>query len=218
MARRPARSGAELTRTIEVRPLSFARETGAVIRAILLIGFWAAMLIGAERGTGGPGRPGAAPGPVLPPDEIAVASLPAADQRLFNLVREGIAAAEQHRGRTGAWPTVEALAARGVPPFATDPIDRGGYQWSLRRDGLVLAYLGVPAAGSGRASFAIVIAEPEPGTPADPTTPVDEVHHRLSDGTLIHVTVWRTPDRRTLSAAVISPPLEDGWQAVTIGP
>lgn len=211
-----ASAEADPVRVVEVRSPSIGGETRAVVIAILHVVFWSALVIGAEYGEAhrhddDPGRAKVR----VNYDEVAFAAMPAEDQRLFGLIREGVAAIEQDRGRTGVWPEVDALAGRFVPPFAPDPIDRGGYRWTRLQDGSVVDYVGTPAAGSGRATFVIVFIEPGPGTPIDPTAPIDEVHHRLSDGTSIHVMIWRVPDGRALTTATELPPAEDGWRRVS---
>src|SRR5689334_11857306 len=108
----------EQPRTIEVRSLSLAAETAAVVRAVVLIVLVAAVVIGLEQGAAGPAGRAGRPAVSVTVDQIPFAALPSADQRLVVRIREGLAAAETERGRSGAWPTVEALAARSLPPFA----------------------------------------------------------------------------------------------------
>ncbi|HVV84484.1 MAG TPA: hypothetical protein VHE35_15555 [Kofleriaceae bacterium] len=208
---------AERVRIVEVRPPSVAEETRLAVVAVLQIAFWSAIVIGAEYGE--VHRHDGAGGPKIEVnyDEVAFKTLPPEDQRLSGLIGEGMTSLELERSRAKAWPTVETMAGQGVPPFARDPIDRGAYTWTLLHDGTLTDYVGVPAPGSGRASFAIVFIEPEPGTPVDPNALVDEVHHRLSDGTMIHASFWRGPTGSTLTAATDRPPPEDGWRRVTRG-
>src|SRR5438105_4370076 len=62
----------------------------------------------------------------LLPYQTLVRTLPEPDQRLFRALREGLLAAEADRARSAAWPDADALAARGVAPFA----EGAGYRWS----------------------------------------------------------------------------------------
>ena len=129
MAADTAPIGADAVRVVEVSPPSVADETRLVVVAVLQIAFWSAIVIGAEYGAAHRDGAGAARVTVNY-DEIAFAAMPAEDQRLFGLIHEGLIAAEQDRNQSKTWPTVEALARRLVPPFAPDPIDRGGYRWT----------------------------------------------------------------------------------------
>ncbi len=142
--------------------------------------------------------------------------LESADQRVYRQCLEGLTDAEDVRARTGTWPAIDALARRGIPPFAADPVDHAGYSWRLVRDGTVVDYIGTPAAGSKRPTFVIVILEPDPGTPIDPQAIADEVHHKLADGTMLHVSIWI--GSRTLASAVAVPAIEDGWRRITMTP
>ena len=93
------------------------------------------------------------------------------------------------------------------------------YRWQLRQEGPIVNYLGVPADRRDPA-FLLLVQEPDPGAPAQGLPPggpaggagpdqgpgaiaggagaagadaaqaTDEVHHRLADGTLLHVSVW----------------------------
>jgi len=205
----PDQSQVSGTAVFAVLPPSTAAETGHVVRAIFHVGFWTTILIALGHGTIVDGA--AATG--VQYDEIAFSTLPPLEQREYRLLREGVATAERARGRTGTWPEVDALATRGVAPFV-DPIDHAGYQWTRVADGPVIDYVGVPAQASGLATFMVVLLEPEPGTPIDPTLVADAVHHVMPDGTLVHVTIWRAPGARPTVSAVAAPRVEDGWRRV----
>ena len=179
-----------------------------MVRALLHIVLWSAAIMFATSGeavTAGPARA------TLAVDEIAFRDLDAPGQRMYRAALAGLGEAEDARSRTGDWPTVEALAARKVPPFAQDPLDRAGYHWRLLREGLLVNYVGTPAAGP---TIAIVIAEPDRGMAADPQAIVDETHHKLRDGTLLHVSIWT--GSKPLAAAVSTPAFEEGWRRITM--
>jgi hypothetical protein len=206
-------------RTVIVKSPSALRETGSVVRAVVHITVWSALLMGASwfpgRGTSGAAKPVA-----TAVDEIAFRELDADAQRLYRASLEGLTEAEDVRSRSGEWPAVEVLAGRKIPPFAPDPLDRASYRWKLLRDGTLVNYVGTPA-GSGandpatkRPTFVISILEPDPGTPIDPQTPVDETHHKLRDGTILHVSVWTGPKQLDKPAA--TPAFEDGWRRITM--
>jgi hypothetical protein len=137
------------------------------------------------------------------------------DQRLFRELQEGLLEAENVRSSARRWPAPAALAAQGIPPFADAP-GRGGrrnYHWQLRQEGLIVNYLGMPADARDPA-FLLLVQEPDPPAPAAGPAPpagaaagapargaeaaasgvlaqaTDEVHHRLADGTLLHVSTW----------------------------
>ena len=44
--------------------------------------------------------------------------------------------------------------------------------------------------------------------------PVDETHHKLRDGTILHVSVWTGP--KTLDKPAATPAFEDGWRRITM--
>jgi hypothetical protein len=163
-------------RTVDVRGPDARGEGARVLQASALVAMGALLLIARA---GAPGKASAA----LAPYQLRIAELSPPEQRLARELREGLTEAEAVRDRTGAWPSVEALAADGVPPFAPDPL-APGMRWRLLRDGATVNYLGT---GAGSASYLLAIQEPLPGAGDPPDTPSDEVHHRLRDGTILHV-------------------------------
>jgi hypothetical protein len=203
-------------RTCEVRPPSARAETWAVARALFHIAYWSALAVSAEAHLARP--PGAAAAaPLASPFETRFQDLPPEGQRLFRAAQEGVLEAERIRSSSGRWPPVEALARAGVPPFAPDPIDTAGYAWLRVETGTKIDYIGTPRPGSGRQAFYIVLVEPDPGTPVDPFAAVDETHHRLDDGTMIHVTYWMGPPLSDTSEAFSLLPPERGYRQVLIG-
>ncbi len=153
-------------------------------------------------------------------------------QRMFRELQEGLLEAENRRSATAAWPSPQDLAAAGVPPFADRAGGRrGAYRWELRRAGLAVNYLGVPQGGG--AQFLLLIQEPDPLAP-DATAPpagapipaTDEVHQRLADGTLLHVSTWMRVGSAAAAAApapaaappgVLAMPAEVGWTQILAG-
>lgn len=210
-----------------VRSPRVAREIGAVLRAIVAIGFGTAIAMTAKLGDGGGDRKrtGDSRGRAqseesaklsLRPNQVAFAQLPSADQRMFRRCLEGLTAAEEVRSQRGSWPDVEALAASGAPPFAADPLDPAGYRWQRLLDGTLVNYLGVPAdPASPRPTILVIALEPDPGTPLDPAAIADEHHHKLRDGTLLHVSI-SLGKARTLGRPIAMPAFEDGWRQVVV--
>ena len=208
-------------RTITVHSPSVMRETGYVARAVLHVLFWSAALMGASLAKSN--QQAAAGTPATALDEVAFGTLDAGAQRLYRQCLDALAEGEDHRGKTGTWPTVEQMAGRNIAPFV-DPLDKAGYRWTLLAKGTVIDYVGTPDASSGRPTLSLIngVVEPDPGTPNDPGAPTDETHHRLRDqpaaagGTMIHVAIWEIPGAKTLDAAVPTPPFEDGWRRITM--
>jgi hypothetical protein len=139
------------------------------------------------------------------------------EQRTFRELQEGLLEAERIRATSGRWPDVAALAAEGIPPFAADPTRKGSsYKWTSVRQDWATNYIGVPSEPSAPA-WVLVILEPAPGEPRDPA-PNDETHHRLPDGTTLHVTIWSIPDKNRRSGfAALRLPQNEGWTQWMVG-
>jgi hypothetical protein len=148
--------------------------------------------------------------------QVLFRDLPGPEQRVFRQMKEGLDEALRLRSREGSWPTVAALAAEEIPPFAPDVLDRSALVWGLRQDGLIGEYVGIPAAGSGRPAFLILMQEPEPTGGEDPNAGgVDEEHQLLPDGRLLHVTFWKHASTSIRSGLITDPAL-DGWLQIRI--
>src|SRR5579863_4854269 len=169
-----------------------------------------------RRRRGGSGSRGCGAGEArdLMPYQRLFRTLGGEDQRLFRELQEGLIEAENARSAARSWPAPAALAAQGIPPFADVPA-RGGrrrYRWELRQEGLIVNYLGVPADRRDPA-FLLLVQEPDPQVPAAggaspagggmpasgaaagsgtslAAQATDEIHHRLADGPLLHVSTW----------------------------
>ena len=210
----PSADAATDVRTVVVRSPSARREAGLVLRAVFHIVFWSGLVIGVERGTTHAGTSAVSAGPQTV-GEVAFGSLDQGQQLVFRQLKEGMIEAEADRSRTGKWPAAEELARRLVPPFAPDPTDKARYRWTELARGTVLNYVGAPDPASGRPTFVVVVVEPDPGTPIDPQAQTDEIHHRLADGTMLHVYVWTAPGVRPIQQVLAAPAPEDGWQRIT---
>ncbi len=207
-------------RRVEIVPLGAAAETANVLRIAALIVFATWVYIADTGGAGGGGSatpdlaaaraqaagaggavPAAGAARDLMPYQRLFVSLGGAEQRMFRELQEGLLEAENLRGAArggGQWPAPAVLAAQGVPPFADAAAPgRPRYRWEMRHDGLYVGYLGEAPAGAAPA-FLLLVQEPDPRAPADPAAPPpgapnDEVHHRLADGTVLHVGIWMHP-------------------------
>jgi hypothetical protein len=201
-------------RVVVLSPPSARAETWAVLRALFHIAYWSALVVSAQAHASG----GASEArPEASPFERRFQDLPPPDQRLYRSLQEGVVEAERLRSATGRWPTVAALAEGGVPPFAPDPLDPARYAWRRVETGTKVDYVGTPAPGSGREAIFAVIVEPDPGSPPEPLATPDEIHHRLDDGTMIHVTVWIGPTIATLDEAFALLPPDKGYRQVVAG-
>lgn len=144
----------------------------------------------------------------LLPYQTLVRTLPEPDQRLFRAIREGLLAAEAERARTKAWPDAPTLAGRGVVPFA--PTDDGAdYRWTLTEQSAIINYLGQPRDPS-QPAWLLEIQEPEPGMLPDPA-PLDDQHHRLPDGTMLHIYVWMHRFGGQVPAGFVRQPQNTAW-------
>ena len=67
-------------------------------------------------------------------------------------------------------------------------------------------------------AWLVLVQEPEPGAPPDPAKE-DEEHHRLIDGTKLHVSTWLHPDGDRVAAGFVRLPQANGWtQLYVVGP
>jgi hypothetical protein len=204
-----------MTRTVEIRPPSIRTETVNVLKASTAIVLVIAAYI--FRPTlGGPSTLTPASPIGLLPYQKLIRDAPPADQRIFRELQEGLLEAERIRAQTGHWPDVTTLEAEGIPPFVSDPTQKVAYKWTSVRQDWATNYLGVPS-DSAQPAWILVILEPEPGAPADPA-PNDETHHRLPDGTTLHVSIWNIAEKdRRSGFAALRLPQNEGWTNWMVG-
>jgi hypothetical protein len=146
----------------------------------------------------------------LLPYQVLARTLPDVEQQTFAAIRRGLSDAEAERAREARWPEPSALASRGIPPFAR--ADGQSLQWQRFQQGKTVDYLGVPSDPSSPA-WLLVLQEPEPNMPPDPAPPDDE-HHRLPDGTTMHVYVWMHQYGGRIAAGFFPQPQAQGWTQV----
>ncbi|HEY7290069.1 MAG TPA: hypothetical protein VH583_09555 [Vicinamibacterales bacterium] len=144
----------------------------------------------------------------LLPYQALAHTLPAPDQRMHAAIRQGMLAAEGVRARSGMWPDIPALTANGVSPFT----GADGYDWSFLQQGAIVNYFGRPKDAS-QPAWLLEIQEPEPGMPPDPA-PSDDEHHRLGDGTVLHVYVWTHRFGGQVPVTFVRQPQNAGWTQV----
>ena len=137
----------------------------------------------------------------LLPYQMLARTLPEPDQQQFRGILEQLLAAEAHRARTFGWPEPASLSLPG-----------SGYTWTRLERGVITNYLGRPREAS-QPAWLLEIQEPEPGMAPDPA-PNDEQHHRLPDGTTLHVFVWMHRFGGDVPSGFVPQPQTTGWVEV----
>ena len=146
--------------------------------------------------------PGAAS--LLPYQEL-VATLVGADQAMFADLTKQMIDVEGMRTADGRWPDAGRLTSLQ------------GLTWTTSREGYFLNYLATPAADASAAAWLLVIQEPDPQAPIDPA-PNDETHHRLPDGTVLHVSIWTHRFGGQVDHRFVRQPERSGWTQVLTAP
>jgi len=160
-----------------------------------------------------PGSASDESGRLLPYQALA-RTLPDADQQVFGQLHSAVLVAESERAQSGAWPDPARLAAASAEAF-TSSASRT-YRWHQTRRGVVTDYLAVPAEPSDPA-WLVKIQEPEPGALPDPA-PNDEEHHRLPDGTTLHLYIWTHRIGGRVPVEFVPSPQSSGWTQVLYAP
>jgi hypothetical protein len=150
----------------------------------------------------------------LLPYQSLARTLTQSEQQMYTAIRRGLTDVENERARTSRWPEPLVLAANGVPPFSTAATD--GIAWQRFQRGATVNYFGQPSEPSAPA-WLLMIQEPEPNAPPDPA-PLDDEHHRLPDGTTLHIYVWMHRYGGRVTAAFVPQPQGDGWTEVFTTP
>ncbi|HXJ35100.1 MAG TPA: hypothetical protein VMS22_13800 [Candidatus Eisenbacteria bacterium] len=207
---------APTVRTVEVAPPSLGDELTWLFLAATAVLVVVIYVVAFETYGTGRSDPASAARSLLP-FQVLFKDLPGGEQRVFRAMQEGAGEAVRARGESGSWPSVASLSDAGVPPFAPDPLDKARRQWSERREGLVVNYLGVPSSADGAPLFLILAQEPDPVTGEKPPPPsvVDEEHQLLPDGTLLHVTYWKRAGG-DVRPGIIGDPAIAGWQQIRV--
>jgi hypothetical protein len=187
----------------EVRSPSSSGGSPERVRVLLL----AALIVGGVTLYIAFGREPGADRANLLPYQALVQTLPASERQMYADLRKALSQAEAERAQHHQWPDPEWLAARGVVPFAEtagSPV-----QWRQFRQGASVIYFGAPGDPSAPA-WILMIQEPEANTPPDPA-PNDDEHHRLPDGTTLHIYVWMHRYGGQVPARFVPQPQAEGW-------
>jgi len=161
---------------------------------------------------------GDAAGASLTPFQMLVRDLVGPEQLMFGRLQQAVSEAEALRAQTGRWPEPAALG--GLPallPTGDESIPSSAYKWTRTQEGFVVNYLAVPLDDDAAAAWLLRIQEPDPNTPLD-VAPNDEVHHRLPDGTVLHVTIWTHRFGGRVSPAFTLQPELSGWTQLLTAP
>lgn len=152
----------------------------------------------------------------LLPYQMLVRDLVAGDQATFEALRQTLLDAEGARAASGRWPDAPSLTRL---PASNQAGGGSGalYSWRQQSQGVITHYVGLPAQDASAAAWMIAIREPEPGVPTD-TAPNDEEHHRLPDGTVLHVSIWTHRFGGQLEPAFTAQPESAGWTEVLTAP
>ena len=204
-------SAPQAIRQVPVERLSWRDELANIVRlgATIVLGAW--LYLASALGDDPSGRDR-----LLPYQALIVTQRPV-EQRTFRELQEGLLEAEAVRWTTGGWPTPDALASQGIPPFASDPTAKATYHWRLVREGNYVNYIGTPQQ-AGIPAWLMWVHEPEPGVAPDQLFE-DEEHHRLLDGTMLHVSTWKYTAPLQISARPVRVPQAEGWtQLYAVGP
>lgn len=141
----------------------------------------------------------------LMPYQVLAATLVSADQATFAGLQRELVEIERARAALDRWP--DAAAITGM----------GSYTWTSARDGYFVNYLARPADDPSAAGWLLVIQEPDPQVPPDPS-PNDETHHRLPDGTVLHVSIWTHRFGAQIAPRFVRQPEGEGWTQVLTAP
>jgi hypothetical protein len=141
----------------------------------------------------------------LLPYQALVATLVSSDQAIFADLQRQMVDVEAMRAAGGAWPEAAKLA--NLP----------AYTWTASREGYFVNYLATPAEDVSAAAWLLMIQEPDPQAPPDPA-PNDETHHRLPDGTVLHVSIWAHRFGGQVARKFVRQPEAAGWTQVLTAP
>ena len=157
-------------------------------------------------------------GASLTPYQMLVRDLVSSEQLMFGRLQLAVIEAEAARAQTGRWPEPAALG--GLPallPIADESLPAPACTWTRTQERGVINYLGRPTDDEAAAAWLLRIQEPDPNTPVD-VAPNDEVHHRLPDGTVLHVTIWTHRFGGRVSPAFVLQPELTGWTQLLTAP
>lgn len=150
----------------------------------------------------------------LLPYQLLARTLAEPAQHTHAALRQGLLAAESDRARLNRWPDASTLRDHGVAPF--DGTGGPRLTWYSFMQSTTINYVGIPA-DDIEPAWILAIQEPESGAPPDPS-PDDDEHHRLPDGTTLHIYVWMHRFGGRVTPAFVPQPQAEGWVQVFAAP
>ncbi len=189
------------------------RERTAVLGLAVMVAIFVGIYLGlrsfaVDNGAGGS----------LLPYQMLVRDLVASDQAVFEHLRQGLLQAETARASTGQWPDAAIVTRLQVATTSTDAsISLPPYRWTRSQQNIVVNYLGLPEGDVSAAAWLLRVREPDPLAPGDPA-PNDEEHHRLPDGTVLHVSIWTHRFGGQMKPDFFANPENTGWTQLLMAP
>jgi hypothetical protein len=154
---------------------------------------------------------------LLLPYQALAGTLLESEQLQFRAIRQGLLVLEAERARTSRWLEPSEILAKGVPLFDVDPeTPDAAYRWELFQQDVTVNYFGSPI-DPAQPAWLLMIQEPIPGEPLD-TAPNGETHHRLPDGTVLHIFVWTHRYGGQVPVAFVRQPQARGWTEIFATP
>jgi hypothetical protein len=152
------------------------------------------------------------------PYQMLVRDLVQADQSVFNQLRQSVLEAESQRAKTGQWPPADAVRTLPIESAGVDGVvPASPFVWRMTQQNIIVNYLGIPAGEGSAPAWLVRVQEPDPIAPID-VVPNDEVHHRLPDGTVLHVSIWTYRFGSQLKSAFFAKPETAGWTQLLTAP
>lgn len=193
-------------RVRRVGPPSLRRETfGVICSAAAIVLFSATHVLATRHSTSGPS---------LLPYQKRFRDLNNEEQRTFRALSEALIEAESFRFTRGHWPTSNDLAEQILPPFAPDPLDKEQRTWSSREDRNGVNYLGKNEQDPNKSAFLLLVQEADEKAALGAV--LDEEHHQLPNGDLVHVSIWMRAPAGTIPSGVIADPKLSGWTQLVV--
>lgn len=187
------------------------RERSIVLGLAAIVAVLFAMYLGLRTTATGGGAGGS-----LMPYQMLVRDVVSTDQAMFEHLREALLKAESGRSRTGQWPAPAMVSRLNAMPVAGSSASVR-YTWALARQHIIVNYLGLPEGEASAAAWLLRIQEPDPLSAAD-TAPNDEEHHRLPDGTVLHVSIWTHRFGGQMTPEFFPKPELAGWTQLLTAP
>jgi len=153
----------------------------------------------------------------LMPYQTLARELVPVDQAMFNELKGRILRLEAARAQTGQWPDPGGTAVLPDTPPPVAGAHETMYTWQRSTKDIIVNYLGRPPQGESSAAWLVVYREPDPSVPVD-TAPNDEEHHRLPDGTVLHVSIWMRRFGGQVGTEFFPRPELAGWTQVLTAP